>query len=116
MKRTGDATGRRAEERCLQRLQQQGYQILAHRYRNPAQEIDIVACRETLVLFIEVKARPTLDHGREILSTLSPERYAAAAACFLADHPQYAHHDVRFDAMIVTPNGNIHSIENLWGG
>jgi putative endonuclease len=115
MKRTGDATGRRAEEVCLERLQQQGYQILAHRYRNPAQEIDIVACCETLVLFIEVKARPTLDQGREILTTLSPERYATAAGCFLADHPHYDQHDIRFDAMIVTPDGNIHHLENLWG-
>ena len=115
MKRTGDATGRRAEEICLHRLQQQGYQILAHRYRNPAQEIDIVASCDTLLLFIEVKARPTLNHGREILATLSPERYATAAACFLSEHPQYQQHDIRFDAMIVTPNGNIHQMENLWG-
>lgn len=115
MKRTGDAKGRSAENACLTRLRQQGYQILAHRYRNPAQEIDIVACDGTTVVFIEVKARPTLNDGREILGALSPERYATAAACFLADHPQYAHHAMRFDAMIVTPNGNIHSIENLWG-
>ncbi len=115
MKRTGDATGRQAEERCLQRLRQQGYQILVHRYRNPAQEIDIVACHQSTLFLIEVKARPTLDQGRDILTTLSPERYATAAACFLADYPQYAHHDIRFDAMIVTPNGNIHHIENLWG-
>lgn len=115
MKTTGDATGRRAEEACLKRLQQQGYAILAHRYRNPAQEIDIVASREGLVLFIEVKARPTLNHGREILGALSPERYATAAACFLSENPQYQQHDIRFDAMIVTPNGNIHQMENLWG-
>jgi putative endonuclease len=115
MKPTGDAKGRGAEQACLERLHQEGCRILAHRYRNPAHEIDIIACRENLLMFIEVKARPTLDHGRETLTTLCPDRYATAAGCFLADHPEYDNHDIRFDAMIVTPNGNIHVVENLWG-
>ena len=38
-----------------------GYRILARRYRTPHGEIDIVARRQQLIAFVEVKARASLD-------------------------------------------------------
>jgi len=39
----------------------QGFRILARRWRSPVGEIDIVARRRALLVFVEVKARDSLD-------------------------------------------------------
>ena len=50
-----------AESRAAAFLIAKGFRILARRWRSPAGEIDIVARRRNLLVFVEVKARPTLD-------------------------------------------------------
>ena len=49
-------TGLSAENRAAAYLMAKGYRILAKRYRTPYGEIDLVARRRNLVVFIEVKA------------------------------------------------------------
>lgn len=46
--------GERIAERWLRR---QGYLILARRFRNGRRDLDLVASRDALVAFVEVKAR-----------------------------------------------------------
>ena len=53
--------GLSAETRAAALLLAKGYRIAARRFRCPAGEIDIVARRGTLLIFVEVKARAALD-------------------------------------------------------
>jgi len=54
-------TGLSAEARAAAYLMAKGYRILAKRFRTPVGEIDLVARRRNVVVFVEVKARATLD-------------------------------------------------------
>ena len=50
-----------AESRAAVWLLAHGYRILARRWKSPLGEIDIIAARRHLLIFVEVKARATLD-------------------------------------------------------
>lgn len=80
-----------------------GYRILARRFRCAAGEIDIVAGRRHLIVFVEVKARATLDGAAESVTQRQRIRIAAAAEIWLAKNPKVQFQDLRFDAILVAP-------------
>ena len=80
-----------------------GYRIAARRWRSAAGEIDIVARRGNLLIFVEVKARNTFDDAAYSVTPRQKQRIAAAAAIWLADHVDDASRDMRFDAILVAP-------------
>jgi putative endonuclease len=95
--------GRRGENLAVWRLRLGGWRILARDWRSPVGEIDIVARRGKLLLFIEVKARGDLGTAGEAIGARQRGRIMEAAGLFLARHPQLAGCDMRFDAMLVAP-------------
>lgn len=92
-----------AESRAAAFLVAKGFRILARRWKSPLGEIDIVARRRSLLLFVEVKARNTLDETAESLSSRQQPRIAAAAQIWLAAHPEDGIRDIHFDAILVAP-------------
>src|SRR5258708_12567243 len=54
-------TGLSAESRAAALLMAKGYRILAKRFKTPHGEIDLVAKKRSLLVFVEVKARASLD-------------------------------------------------------
>ena len=96
-------TGISAESRAAAFLLAKGYRIMARRWKSPVGEIDIVARRRRLLVFVEVKARATLDDAAEAVTVRQRRRIAAAAEAWLAAHPDNSIQDFRFDAMLVAP-------------
>jgi putative endonuclease len=96
-------TGLSAESRAAALLVAKGFRILARRWRSPVGEIDIVARRRHLLLFVEVKARNTLDEAAESVTGRQRQRIVAAAEAWIATYPDPSIHDMRFDAMLVAP-------------
>src|SRR6478736_266262 len=94
-------TGLSGESRAAAYLVAKGYRIVARRFRSPVGEIDIVARRRGVLVFVEVKARNTIDDAALSLLHRQQQRIAAAAGAWLAAHPEDA--DVRFDAVLVAP-------------
>ena len=94
-------TGLSAEAKAAALLMAKGYRILARRFRTPHGEIDIVARKSDLLAFVEVKARSDMELAGFSLTGRQFGRVAAAASLFVARHPQYAAHSLRFDAMLV---------------
>ncbi len=92
-----------AESRAAAFLLAKGYRILARRWKSPLGEIDIVARRRRLLIFVEVKARASLDEAAEVVTPRQRSRIAAAAEIWLARHPDESVQDIRFDAMLVAP-------------
>src|SRR5579872_704226 len=91
------------ESRAAVWLIAHGFRILARRWRSPAGEIDIVAARRHLLIFVEVKARATLDEAAESVTERQKQRIVAAAEAWLAVNPQPSIRDMRFDAILVAP-------------
>jgi putative endonuclease len=92
-----------AESRAAVWLIAHGYRILARRWKSPLGEIDIIAARRHTLIFVEVKARATLDRAAESVTERQKQRIAAAAEIWLAANPVPAIRDIRFDAILVAP-------------
>jgi putative endonuclease len=96
-------TGISAESRAAAYLIAKGFRILARRWRSPVGEIDIVARRRKLLVFVEVKARERLDDAAWSVTDRQRARIVAAAEAWLAVNADPAIQDIRFDAMLVAP-------------
>jgi putative endonuclease len=96
-------TGISAESRAAVVLIAKGFRILARRWRSPVGEIDIIARRRNLLVFVEVKAREKLDDAAWSVTERQRARIVAAAQAWLARYPDENIHDIRFDVMLVAP-------------
>ncbi len=96
-------TGISAESRAAALLIAKGFRILARRWKSPVGEIDIVARRRSLLVFVEVKARDTLDDAAWAVTERQRRRIIAAAEAWLAQNADDRIRDIRFDAMLVAP-------------
>jgi putative endonuclease len=92
-----------AESRAAALLIAKGFRILARRFKSPAGEIDIVARRRQLLVFVEVKARADLDTAAFAVTPRQRQRIAAAAEAWLAVKGADGFRDIRFDAILVAP-------------
>jgi putative endonuclease len=95
--------GLSAESRAALLLIAKGFRVLARRWRSPVGEIDIVARRRRLIVFVEVKARAALADAAESVLPRQRRRIVAGAEAWLAAHPEHEGYDFRFDAILVTP-------------
>jgi putative endonuclease len=92
------ALGRRGEALAAEYLQARGYQILERNYRSPYGEIDLIARQvlgsrveiETVLVFIEVKTRSTVDYGfpEESITPSKQVHLLQSAEAYLQAHPQ----------------------------
>src|SRR4029077_15732342 len=83
-----------AESRAAAFLIAKGFRILARRWRSPLGEIDIVARRRGLLVFAEVKARPTFDEAAESGNVRHRGKIAAAAEMCLPPNPDDSIRDI----------------------
>src|SRR5213078_1922648 len=96
-------TGISAESRAAALLIAKGFRILARRWKSPVGEIDIIARRRALLVFVEVKARETLDDAAWSVSERQRARIIAAAEAWLARNADDRITAIRFDAVLVAP-------------
>lgn len=106
--------GLSAESRAAMLLIAKGYRIVARRWKTPLGEIDIVARRRRELIFVEVKARATLDEGAESVTERSRRRIVAAAELWLAHHPDDVQRFIRFDVILVAPGKMPRHIANAF--
>lgn len=95
--------GLSAESRAAAYLIAKGYRIVARRFKSPGGEIDIVARRRGVLVFVEVKARNRYDDAAEAVTARQQHRIVTAAEYWLAAHAGDATGDIRFDAVLVVP-------------
>ena len=96
-------TGISAESRAAMLLVAKGFRILARRWKSAVGEIDIIARRRNLLIFVEVKARNTLDEAAWSVTERQQARIIAAAEAWLAQNPDPRIRDIRLDVMLVAP-------------
>ena len=111
---SAEARGRRAEEQAASHLKQLGFRILARRAKTPAGEIDLVARRRRLLLFVEVKFRDHTDDGLWAIRPQQQRRIVKAAETWLATQPALTNLDMRFDAIIVNARGALTHIDDAF--
>lgn len=94
--------GKQGEDLACAELERRAYAILARGYRTRHGEIDIVARHEGMIVFVEVKARGSVEFGgaAAAVTPWKQRRLTCMAADYLARH---ALHDTpcRFDVVTV---------------
>ena len=104
-RRAAEMRGQDAESRVAAELCARGWTILARRVRTGAGELDLIAERDGLLTFVEVKARPSLVEAAHTLGPRQRARIAAAAEAWLAANPGHGAAGIRFDVILVAPGG-----------
>jgi putative endonuclease len=109
-----ERAGRLAEAAAAWHLRLRGFRILARRFQAPVGEIDLVARRGRLLLFVEVKRRA--DHATALaaLQSVQQARIARAAEAFLQRRPDLAGCTLRFDLVAVAPWRLPRHVPDVW--
>lgn len=105
--------GREGEALAAQFLKGQGYEILAERVRNAAGEIDLIARKDCLVAFVEVKWRKRASDLATAIDERRLARVAAAAEVAAHDYAKDGD-DIRVDVILLAPGALPHHITNAW--
>ncbi|MCQ2416266.1 MAG: YraN family protein [Oscillospiraceae bacterium] len=110
--------GNLGEEAVCCYLQKQGAQILSRNFTVRGGEIDIIACKDDVLLFVEVKTRRTgaLQSGAEAVTPRKQQLIVRTAMQYLLKHPY--DYQPRFDVAEVEYSGsavqNITYLENAF--
>jgi putative endonuclease len=102
-KRKAYVLGMRAETAAALWLRLKFYRILARLYRVQGGEVDIIASRGSAIVFVEVKARGSLEAAMESITPQKRRHIARAAGHWLARNPWAVGRDLRFDAVFLAP-------------
>ena len=102
-KRRAHKWGAIAEHIAALLLMVKGYRLVARNYRRRAGEIDIIACRHKLLVFVEVKFRADPSTISYAIAPTQWRRIEAAAMRFVAEHPVYHSYTWRFDSVLLAP-------------
>jgi len=112
-RRRAERSGRGAEQLAALLLRFKGFSVLARRFKAPVGEIDLVVRRGRLLVFVEVKARQSLDAATDAVSATTRRRIQAAADAFLARRPHLAQSDMRYD-IIAVAGWRMRHIPDAW--
>lgn len=80
-----------------------GYRIMAIRHRTKLGEIDIIARKGDLAIFVEVKSRRGAQEAIDAVSFSSQKRIRAASDLWLARQPDFARLSQRYDIVAMLP-------------
>ena len=83
--------GKLGENLAAGLLTEEGYEILMRNYRCRYGEIDLIACRDGILAFIEVKTRQNSRFGEpaESVTTEKQKKIRRTAVCYLSETGQY---------------------------
>ncbi|MFW2437124.1 MAG: YraN family protein [Parvibaculales bacterium] len=96
-RRYREKTGRRSEALAAMFLRLKGYRILARNFRHRHGEIDIIAMRARLLVFVEVKQRTGAAADLDAVTPMQWRRIEAAANAFVGRHQELRNLPWRFD-------------------
>ena len=112
------ARGLAAEWMATAWLIAKGYRILARQFQAKGGELDIVALTpfwtQRVVVFVEVRARETVEQAVESVTATKRERIEAAAAQFRGRKPKLRKLPHRFDLVLLAPGRLPHHIIDAW--
>jgi putative endonuclease len=114
-KQRAEQRGRQAERIAAWWLRLKGWEIVGRRLRTPAGEVDLVARKDAMLVFVEVKARATAAELDLAIDERRLARVAAAAEILWHDLAQTGD-DMRIDVILLAPGRPPRHLANVWHG
>ncbi|MEE9315371.1 MAG: YraN family protein [Rhizobiaceae bacterium] len=106
--------GHCAETLAAIALTLKGYRVVAKRFKTPVGEVDLIARKKDLVVFVEVKARATEDAALNSISISAQKRISSAGEWWLSQQNDASSLSWRFDVMAVLPWQWPRHFEDVW--
>lgn len=107
-----------AENKAVLFLRLKGYKILERNFKPPrgtgAGEIDIIAQKHNVIIFIEVKKRNSFEIAAEAVNEKVQARRIRGAEYFLMLHPELTEKEMRFDVILMTSGHLPKHIQNAF--
>jgi putative endonuclease len=100
-RQNAERRGQLAEHVALWFLRFKGYRLLVRRYKSPAGEVDLIMRRGATTIFVEVKARSTVDEAVISVTKHQSRRISGAAAFYTSRDQIAAQGFCRFDIVAV---------------
>ena len=109
-------SGAAAEETVARHYESAGWTILERRWHGEGGEIDLIAVRDGVTAFVEVKQSATIDAAIASLQPRQLERIAASAEGYFLNEQNSSSTEMRVDLAAIDKNSCIEIIENvtLW--
>lgn len=111
-------TGNAGEEKASLYLETAGYSILERNWRTKSGEIDIIALKAEVLVFVEVKTLPnaTLDMLQKVLNAQKKQKILKTSKRYLLNHREYNNSYIRFDVIVIGMPGlpEVYHIENAF--
>jgi putative endonuclease len=116
MQKSRLALGAAGEACAVEYLLRRGLRILARNARSGGVEIDVIAARGALVVFVEVKTRRSRHAGlpEEAVDARKQARLVAGASAWLREHPGVATR-IRFDVISCEATADGFRVRHLEG-
>ena len=110
--------GLKAEQEAESFLVKKGYTILARRFKGNGGELDLIATKEQTVSLVEVRFRKTISDAAESITPLKRTRLYKVAEYFLSQNTEICekYPFIRFDVVLLSKDGSIMHIEDVFGG
>jgi len=91
-------------------LEKKGMRILERNFRSRTGEVDIIALDGEVLVFVEVKTWSVygIDSLEQALNTKKQHKIIETSKYFLSLHRKYRYMAVRFDVILVAPEGISH--------
>ncbi len=109
--------GLRAEEITLEYLIQKNYTLVARRYKKSGGEIDLIMCKNNILVMVEVRFRQGLYTAAESVTKLKQMRILQTAKKFMMENEAFIKQFpyMRFDVILLNHKDEIHHIKNAFG-
>jgi putative endonuclease len=99
--------GKEGEQMAAEWLEQQGFQLISRNWKSGRYEIDIIACRDGILHFIEVKSRHDDEFGKpeDWVDRKKGNRMLSAGEAFHYKYPDWT--NVQYDilSILLTSDG-----------
>ena len=109
--------GKRGEKIAAKWIEDEGYKILDKNYSTKFGEIDLIAIKDNILVFIEVKLKQTEDFGtpEEMIGSSKLAQIQRMAEFYLMDNPDIAkkYDPYRIDAVCIVQDKRVTHYENL---
>ena len=104
---TNTQKGKEGEKEAVDFFRKAGYIVLARNYRKPWGEIDLIAAKDSEVVFVEVKCwtsygADSLERG---IGRRKKHRIMETSKSYLLEHPEFDGYSIRYDVLFVPGTG-----------
>jgi putative endonuclease len=109
--------GLQGEQTAVRYLEERGYEVLDRNFRSRRGEVDVIVRKGGQLVFVEVKHWDAYgaDSLEYAIDARKQRRIRQSGEFFIYQHPQFAELHIRFDVLLVKPEGIDH-IKNAFDG